>query len=121
MKPKFVSGGTTLQFSKGLRYPLRKPVQLAQVTDRTAAGTLQVEDLGQATRSRFLTFTRLPLGDYQALVDFFENTAVGAMNTFTYYDEEGQDMTVRWLGSIYDFQQDRYQQFSGTIELEVVP
>jgi hypothetical protein len=118
--PKFVLGAATLQFSRGIRYPLPKPIEVMQVRDRDAGGGLQVEDLGITIRRRTLSFKNLPLADYTAATDWFENIAQGALNPFVYHDENGATMEVLWTSSVYDFQETAYQKFSGTIELEVV-
>jgi hypothetical protein len=118
--PKFVQGESVLQFSKGLRYPLSKPIERRQALDRDAGGGLQVEDLGVTIRRRTLSFTNLPLADYTASINWYENVAQGALNQFTYHDENGDTMQVLWTSSVYDFQETAYQKFSGTIEIEVV-
>ncbi len=119
-KPKFVLGATELQFSRGLLYPLSKPHEKLQVTDRTAAGTLQVEDLGIDIRSRRLSFKGLPQVDYDALINFYDQVCMGALNTFTYHDEDGNSMTVMMLTNPLNFQETFHQQFSGELLLEVV-
>ena len=118
--PKFVLGADTLQFSRGLQYPLPKPIEVIQARDRDAGGGLQVEDLGLTVRRRTLPFKNLPLADYNAAIDWFVNKARGALNSFTYHDENGSTMTVVWANSIHDFQETSYQRFAGVIELEVV-
>jgi len=118
--PKFVSGSNVLQFSKGLRYPLAKPIEMTQVIDRTAAGTLQVENLGSNIARCTLLFTHLPLADYQALVDWYLNIAVGAANAFTYYDEEGGSQLIKLISSALDFKQTKYRQFAGELLVEMV-
>lgn len=119
-KPKFVLGAYELQFSKGLRYPVQKPLELMQVTDRDSAGSLEVEDLGLSIDRRQLDFKGLPLVDYNGCIDWFVNKSNGAMVPFTYHDEDGNTMQVCWTNSVYGFQQTSYQKFSGSIQLEVV-
>jgi len=118
--PKFVLGTNTLQFSNGLSYPLSKPIEMTQAIDRDAGGGLQVEDLGVNIQRRVLRFTQIPQGDYDDLVDWFLSTAKGAMNSFTYYDENGDSMTVRMITSPFDFQEIRKGRFAGELLVEVV-
>jgi hypothetical protein len=118
--PKFVKDATTLQFSKGLRYPLAKPIRLTQARDRDAGGGLQVEDLGITNRTRTLIFKNLPLVDYNAAISFYETKAKGALNSFTYHDENGDTMTVLWISSAYNFKETSYRKFAGEIELEII-
>jgi hypothetical protein len=118
--PKFVFGADVLQFSRGIRYPVARPSQAVQAVDRTGAGTLQVETLGPNIRHRRLIFKNLPLADYNALVNWYENIAEGAAKQFTYYDETGAPMTVRLLSEAVDFPETSYQRYAGELLLEVV-
>jgi hypothetical protein len=120
MKPRFELGENSLQFSRGIRYPIARPVEKIQVIDRTGSGSLQVEELGITIRSFPLVFIGLPLADYQALITWHNTIANGAANTFTYYDEEGTGHTVQMLTVKIDFQETDFQRFSGELLLEVV-
>jgi hypothetical protein len=119
-KPRFVQGTNSLEFSRGIRFPLAKPIEKVQVIDRSAANTLQVEDLGQTVKRFTLTFTSLPDADYNALVNWYENIASGAMNSFTYHDEDEATHTVKLLTSPLDFKETRHQRWSGDLLLEKV-
>lgn len=117
---RFVLGGNSLTFSKGIQYPVQKPAEKTQVIDRTGGGTLQVEDLGVTIRQFPIAFRSLPLADYEALSSWHDTISNGAQNPFTYYDEDGLAHTVRMLTTKLDFQQTSYQRFSGDLLLEVV-
>ena len=119
-KPKFVSGINELQFSRGMQYPVAKPIELMQAVDRTAAGTLEVENQGGSIRTRPLPFRNLPKDDYDNLVIWFTTICNGAENPFTYFDEQGQSMTVLMLTSPFDFKETSYQRYSGELLLELV-
>lgn len=119
-KPKFVLGANELQFSRGLRYPVSKPHAKVQVTDRTAGGTLQVEDLGIDIHTRRLSFRGLPQADYDSLRAWYDTICDGVAETFTYYDEDGNTSTVRMLTNPLDFPETSHQRFSGDLLLEVV-
>lgn len=118
--PKFVLGGNTLQFSRGIRFPVSKPHEKLQVIDRTAAGTPQVEELGIDIHTRRLVFRNLPQSDYDALCTWYDTICAGALNSFTYYDEDGVSMTVIMLTNPYDFPETSHQRFSGELLLELV-
>ena len=120
MKPKFVLGSNVLQFSRGIQYPVARPVEKLQVVDRTGGGSLQVEELGVTIGTFPIVFKGLPLADYQALKTWHGTIANGAANPFTYYDEEGTAWTVRLLTAKLDFQETSFQRFSGELLLEVV-
>ncbi len=118
--PKFVLGAATLQFSRGIRYPVSRPVEKIQVIDRTGGGSLQVEDLGVTIKTFPIVFRGLPLEDYQALKTWHNTIANGAANPFTYFDEEGIAHTVRLLTTTIDFPETAYHRFAGELLLEVV-
>ena len=118
--PRFELGANVLQFSRGIRYPVEKPHEKLQITDRTAGGSLQVEDLGVDIKTRRLIFKNLPQADYDTLCTWFDTIANGALNSFTYYDEDGQAMTVRLLSSPFNFPETSYQRFAGELLLELV-
>lgn len=118
--PRFVLGANTLTFSRGLQYPVAKPVEHLQVMDRTAAGGLQIEELGVVIRQFPIKFKSLPLVDYTALHNWRDNICHGAQTPFTYYDEDGVAATVRLLTTKIDFQQTSWQRFAGELLLEVV-
>ncbi len=117
---RFELGANSLTFAKGIQYPVSKPIEKMQVIDRTAAGTLQVEELGVTVRSFPIVFKSLPQADYQALVTWHDSIANGAQNNFTYYNEEGTAYTVKMLTTKLNFLQTSYQRFSGELLLEVI-
>ena len=118
--PKFILGGNSLQFSRGIRFPVEKPHEKMQVFDRTAAGTMQIEELGVNIHTRRLIFRNLPQADYDALRTWYDTIAAGALNSFTYQDEDGSWMTVRIITNPLNFQETSYQRFSGELLLELV-
>ena len=117
---RFERGADVLQFSKGIQYPVRKPVEQQQVMDRTAGGTWEVEDLGGEIRQFPIKFKGLPKEDYDLLILFHTNICNGAANNFTYYDEDGIAFTVKCLTLKINFQQTSYHRYSGELLLEVV-
>lgn len=118
--PKFELGTNVLQFSRGLKYPLDKPHEKAQVTDRAADGSLQREDLGVDIRRRLLVFRNLPQVDFDQLNNWYDNICNGVEHEFTYFDEKGQSMQVLLLTNPLRFPESYQGRFSGTLELEVV-
>ena len=117
---KFELGGVALQFSKGIQYPVQKPVEKSQVIDRTAGGDLQVEELGVTIRQLPVEFKGLPLEDYTALMHWHEHVCNGAEKEFTYFDEEGDPHTVKMLTTKIDFRQVSYHRYSGGLILEIM-
>lgn len=116
--PVFTLGTNVLTFSKGIVYPVQSPREHIQAIDRTAAGTLEVESLGAIVKRLPISFKNLPLIDYSALKNWFDNIAAGAANAFTYTDMDSVDHLVRWVNQ-FNFIEDR-SGYSGSIDLEVV-
>jgi hypothetical protein len=116
--PAFTLGANAIIFTKGVDYPVRAPREYVQAIDRTAAGTLEVETLGVIIKRISIGFSNLPAADFIALRDWFDSTAAGAANAFTYTDQEGADYVVRWLNA-FDFTEDKAG-YTGSIDLEVV-
>jgi len=117
---KFISGTSSLSFTKGIRFPVFKPHDRIQITDRDAAGGLQREDIGVTVRKRKLVFTHMPQADYDAFVSWYDTIAVGVLNPFTYIDEDGMGMEVILLSSPSAFRETRFERFAGEIMLELV-
>lgn len=114
------SGYTTISFGRSLAYPVERPQTVVQVLDRTAGGSLQVENLGVTTSTRRLVMTNLSESIYDALVTWHSTVAKGALNTFTYNDENGDAHTVRWLDDTLNMPEYRNGKFSVEILLEII-
>jgi hypothetical protein len=119
--PKFTLGAATLEFTGGIQLPGRRPLEKIQARDRTAAGSLQVEDLGVASIRRFpLVIRGIDSAKMAELETWWNTIAEGGLNSFTYSDEEGVDYTVLWTDDQLDFTQLEPDIFEGEINLEVV-
>lgn len=115
----FTLGGSVLTLTSGLKFPIRSPLEALQATDRTAAGTLQVETFG-AKRQRFeLRFRNQPAAEYASLKSWFDTIANGAANSFTYTDPDAADHTVRLITNPFDFEE-TVAGYNGTLLLEEV-
>lgn len=119
-KVKFELGSDTLQFEVSKSFPDSNPIRKIQIKDRTASGKLRVEDLGVAIYTKNLNLISITKNDYDGLVDWFENKANGAVNSFTYYDQYGATFTVRMINDTLDITQIGVNRYSGEITLEVV-
>lgn len=119
-KVKFVSGAVSVEFEVSISYPARRPIQKMQNLDRTAAGSLRVESYGVTVKTFPLNFVDITENDYLDLVDFFDNTANGALNFFIYHDENGVTWNVRFTMDTLDFSQTAINRYSGTVDLEVI-
>jgi len=117
--PKFSKAGQSdIELDGHVNYPFRRPKQKSQVVDRTAAGSLQVEDLGVAWQRFPLSLVLLDQTKRDALVNWWDNVSDGAANTFTYTDEDGTEYTVRLVTNPMDFEEDPPGRFKGTLLLE---
>ena len=119
--PTFTLGGDTLLFTQGIQLPSNTPRTKVQVEDRTAGGSLQIEDLGVSYQRFFLHFNGLLKAKYVELEDWFENIADGKANSFTYSNELGDSYTVRLMTNPLDFLENRNGFLNGVLELEVIP
>jgi hypothetical protein len=115
----FRLGLEQLAFSCPRTYPLREPRERLQVVARSAGGTLRVQDKGVGTRKVRLAFRGLSGADYAALLRWYDEISVGALNAFTFIDEGGVERQVRWLGAL-EFEQSASGRYSGELTLEEV-
>jgi hypothetical protein len=107
-------------FDDPSQYPTSKPLQKRQITDRTADGDLQVENFNINVKTRTLNFVDMSKHDYDGLLEWFDNVADGAANTFSFEDEWGDISTMRIISNVYDFPETSYQRYSGSLILEHV-
>lgn len=109
-----------LEFEAGADYPAKRRAEIFQVTDRTAAGTLQVENLGVTATKRVLNFNLMSKTDYDALLNWYLNVSVGAASSFEFTDEYGNVGTVKILDDEINFDETSLYRYSGSITLEYV-
>ena len=118
---KFEVGSEVLQFEAGGDYPAKRKQELLQAKDRSAAGDLQIENLGIKIKTRVIVFNLMSKADYVALVDWFLNVAQGGSLPFIFTDEYGDAGEVRIMDSIIDFDENSLEAYSGSITLEYTP
>ena len=119
--PKFSkSGYSDLEFGRGLLYPVEKPQHKIQVVERTAGGSLQVESLGVTIHTRPLRARGLSSTFFTNLRTWHDTVANGAVNTFTYTDEDETAHTVRWLDDTLNMPEYFNARYSVEILLEVI-
>lgn len=113
------SGYSTITLSKVV-FPLRRPQTIIQVVERTAGGTLQVENLGVTINTRVLPMARLTDAEVLALRTWHSTAAAGAVNTFTFVDEDEMSHTVQWIDDTLDAPENMEGRHSAEITLEIV-
>ena len=113
----FASGTTILTFSNNPVYPVRRPIEAAQVYGETESGELYVYDKGVKIKRHELDFKRMSEADLMALKNFVENEISFGLNPFTYNDEDGVAHQVRLESPIFDFEEDFLGLFSGRLIL----
>lgn len=113
------TGYTTITLSKVV-FPLRRLQTVVQVKERTAGGTLQVENLGVTINTRVLPMAKLTDAEILALRTWHSTAAAGASNTFTFVDEDETSHTVRWIDDTLDAAENREGRHSAEITLEIV-
>ena len=92
-----------LEFTSGSEWPAPSRSELTQIQDRSAGNTLRVENLGVNVRNKTLVFSLMPKVDLLALINWYENISVGALNPFEYTDEFGEVFTVRMVSPAIDY------------------
>ena len=118
---RFELSGNALDLSRNINFPVSESARSSQVTDRTAAYTLEVEDLGiAATKTRPLILTNLTELDHDGLINWRDNICNWAATPFLYYDECGNHHTVRWIDEVVTIPQTRNGRWAVTIMLEIV-
>ena len=115
----FQLGFAQIVFPCGRLYPVREPRERLQVVSRTAGGTLRVQDKGLSTRTIYITVNKLPLTTFEALRDWYDEVSVGALSTFTFYDESGAPRQVKWIGP-FGLEQEGFNRYGGEIQLEEI-
>lgn len=118
MSITLVKDATTVTLT-GVRPASKKPLRKFQAHDRTAAGVLHVEDFGDEVRV-FRVNVRENGTVKTELETFFNTEADGAVNTFTYTDENGSSHTVRWIDLEFNPQQIGYDFFDIWMTFEKV-
>lgn len=117
---RFELGSDFLQFEYPAQYPAERPVKKYVVTDRTAAGVLQREDLSITTKQRTLYFEDMSKDNYDALVNWFENIAQGSKNAFTMIDERQYTGTVVILDDEINFPEIDFELHTGQMTVEYI-
>lgn len=117
---KFVLGANTLQFEEGASYPAPRPLEKIQVSDRTAAGTYKSENLGPTKNTRVLNFSDMLKTDHDNLKNWYDIIADGSINSFEFTDERGFVGEVIILDKVFNFTENDYELFGGSLTLEYV-
>lgn len=98
--------------------PIHDPLKVNVVMDYSDGGKLYAYDKGITEQFFTLDFTNLSAADNAALLDWFENTSIGPLNTFIFTDEDSTGHTVRWIDLEYPIQkEEETDRYTGTIQL----
>lgn len=117
---RFDGPGQSIAFKHGSSYGGDTTHYQTQVIDRTAAGTLQVEDLGVAYKQKTVVFEAMTNDDYVQLMEFFDITVDGAMKEFTFRDEFNDTYTARFVQTSLSFKRINFCMWAGSFVLECV-
>jgi len=118
---KFIFGLSELNFVENASYPASRPIEKLQVSDRTAAGVMQSEELGITLRRRVLSFEDMSKVDHDNLKDWFDNIVNGSQFSFEFIDERNFSGIVKFVENVFDFTEVDFELFSGSITLEYQP
>ena len=98
--------------------PYHAPVRKMQPEDRSNGGVLYIYDKG-VTEYSFRVTLKLTRAEHAALKDFYDNTANGKANAIYFADPEGNEHTVRIMNDRFDFPEEGWNMFRGTLLLVV--
>lgn len=115
---KFTLGASELNFTVNPSYPLTTEIEKIQSVDRTASGNIRGENYGVTLRRFPLNWNNMPPSDYSALETWFDSTADGIANSFTYTDINGTNYTVRFTTKTLSFALNSTGNYTGGITLE---
>jgi len=96
--------------------PYHAPVRKMQPEDRSTGGALYIYDKG-LTEYTFRVSLKVSRAEYSVLRDFYHNAANGKANLIYYADPEGNEHTVRIMNDQFDFPEEAWNKFTGTLNL----
>jgi len=117
---KFTSGVYELDFEDNAQYPATRELEKMQAVERGAEGTVHVETFGIRKQRRTLVFELMQQTDYDAFMNWFDNIADGAKNTFDFEDEKGNIGEVRFISTTLTMDETDFNSYSGKVVLEYV-
>ena len=115
---KFTFGPIELVFIEGASYPSQKEIEKFQVSERTAAGILQTEELGITLRRRILVFENMNKTDHDAIENWFDVVVNGAQYEFDFEDERGFTGAVKFVESTFKSDEVDFELFNLTLTVE---
>jgi len=96
--------------------PYHAAVTKMQPWDRSDGGVLYIYDKG-ITEYSFRVTLKLSRTEHAALKDFYDNTANGKANRVYFADPEGNEYAVRIMNDRFDFPEEGWNRFVGTLVL----
>ncbi len=115
---KFTFGPIEFVFLEGASYPSGKEVEKMQVSDRTAAGILQTEELGITLRRRILAFENMTKADHDGILNWFDFVVNGSQYEFDFEDERGFSGVVKFVENTFKSDETDFELFNLTLTLE---
>ncbi len=100
------------------RFPYRDVSDLRQFKGKTAGGTQIVQDNGAEEAVFVLHFVNLTDTMKDNLNTFWTDSANGAANTFSYFDPNANEFTVRWMDDLFDFREGPEGRWRGDMTLQ---
>jgi len=114
------TGVTTVNLTKASTFPSSDPLTMNQFVGVSDDNTIRVYSLGLPKRSLNVVFEQLTPQDITDLEAFFNNSLVNwGVNSFTYTNELGEAITVRYLQPVFDPQQVSDENFALSLTFTV--
>lgn len=116
---RFYTDTREFVFQDASQYPTSRPVEMYQVTDRTAGGTTHTETYARPISTRTLKFELMPESDMLGMMDWFVNVVNGMADSFNFEDERGDTSVVKFNAKKLSPTEVSYMRYSMSVGLEV--
>ncbi len=116
----FELNGVTATLQYPAQYPMTSNYEIVQARDRSASGITHVEDFEVTTNTMDFNFVNLPDTDYNTLLTWFLDVAVGMLNEFYLTDDLGVTRLMRFTTPTLNFVKDHFNLWQGSFSVEQV-
>jgi len=118
MSVTFAKGATTVTLPNPAQRIAMSHIK-RQTISRTQGGNVRVHDLGVDTYELRLSFEMLTASEKADLQSFFDSDVDGAMETWTYTDENGNTYTARFLDAELAITKTMNDMYEAQVRIEV--
>ncbi len=117
---RFVKDGVDITLDSPAQYPLIRKRKWSQAKEYSASGVMHVENFSLQTNKETYAFVDMTDADYQLLIDFFIDTTVASLHTFTLTNDLDETKESRFLDDELAFKKNDYGLWNGFFRVEYV-